>query len=89
MGRGGAGAKRLLVADEITFCNSTVRRRILIPAINLRGSPRTDLFDPGAGLSSLPAVNVALRAPLNATKSLPVIVRPCPPNLRPKKIQGC
>ena len=31
VGRGGAGAKRLLVAGEITFCNSTVRRRILIP----------------------------------------------------------
>lgn len=29
------GAKRPLVAGEITFCNSTVRRRILIPAINL------------------------------------------------------
>lgn len=42
-----AGAKRSLVVGEITFCNSTVRRRILIPAINLHGSPRTDLFDPG------------------------------------------
>lgn len=43
--RSRAGAKRSLVAGEITFCNSTVRRRILIPIINLRGSPlRADLF---------------------------------------------
>lgn len=43
------GAKRSLVAGEITFCNSTVRRRILIPAINLERvrASRTDLFDPG------------------------------------------
>ena len=39
-----------LVADEITFCNSTVRRRILIPAINLVGSPRI----PGPSRSCLP-----------------------------------
>lgn len=42
----GAGANRSLVAGEITFCNSTVRRRILIPSINLAGSSRTNLFDP-------------------------------------------
>lgn len=42
-----------LIADEITFCNSTVRRRILIPAINLVGSPHTrTLSIPPFSLSS-------------------------------------
>ena len=35
-----------LVADEITFCNSTVRRRILIPLISLGRLGYQDLLDP-------------------------------------------
>lgn len=50
---GGAGAKRSLVAGEITFCNSTVRRRILIPSINLCRSLPVDPFDPSDSVSSL------------------------------------
>lgn len=51
-----------LVADEITFCNSTVRRRILIPAINLVGSPRI----PGPSRSCLPPLR-----PLSSPHSKP------------------
>jgi len=38
-------------AGEITFCNSAVRRRILIPAINLgtRARTRSILFSRAAG----------------------------------------
>lgn len=57
------GAKRPLVAGEITFCNSTVRRRILIPAINLeriRAPRTTDPF--GSRASILSAVAPAAAA---------------------------
>lgn len=63
-----------LVADEITFCNSTVRRRILIPAINLVGSPpRT--------FSILPSSSSSLSS-LSLRRSFFFSVRP------EKKIQG-
>lgn len=67
------GAKRPLVAGEITFCNSTVRRRILIPAINLETGPSiTGLFERSWHLFSLQPPPVercfSLRMPCQTTR---------------------